>query len=132
MKPPVETVRLSGVAREQLIQIKRATGEGNWNVCCRWALCYAISVPEASATDYSKNNEKSGDVVEMHWSTFAGTEAPAYSSLLQMAYETRGRDLATVSFAEFFYRLMYFGISALSRKSKQDDMPSLAILTTKR
>jgi DNA sulfur modification protein DndE len=131
MKPPVETVRLTGVAREQLIQIKRATGEVNWNVCCRWALCYAFTVPEAAAVDYSKNNTKTGDVVEIQWNTFVGDDASIYLSLLQVDFNNRGQELAAITFSEYFYRLMYYGISALSRKVRQDSLFLLPVLCSR-
>jgi DNA sulfur modification protein DndE len=39
MEPPIDRIRISQNAREQLLKLKRATRIEHWNVLCRWALC---------------------------------------------------------------------------------------------
>ncbi|MGL6135731.1 MAG: DndE family protein, partial [Planktothrix sp.] len=43
MEPPVERIRLSQTAKEQLTKLKRITKIDNWNILCRWALCRSLA-----------------------------------------------------------------------------------------
>ena len=62
--------RLSIPEKERLIRIKARTGIGNWNVICRWALCWSLNEPTVpgGAMPLSDSN------VEMSWLTFAGDD----------------------------------------------------------
>lgn len=76
----IEHVRLSEKAKQQLITLKRRTGIENWNILCRWALCFSLSEPsipphEEIVTDSS---------IEMTWKTFGGEYSEVYLSLLKM------------------------------------------------
>ena len=42
---PLEQIRLSQAAKEQLLRLKRRTGIKNWNVLCRWGLCRSLAEP---------------------------------------------------------------------------------------
>ena len=37
MEPPIDRIKLSQSARDQLIKLKRITKIDQWNVLCRWA-----------------------------------------------------------------------------------------------
>ena len=39
----IKQVRVSQQAKDQLSRLKGKTGIKNWNVLCRWALCYSLS-----------------------------------------------------------------------------------------
>ncbi len=68
MKPPIEHIRLSSQAKEQLIRLKRDTGIANWNVLCRWAFllsCADNTRPEIVDLRTDSN-------VEMSWKVFCG------------------------------------------------------------
>ena len=45
IEPPVERVRLSQTAKDQLTKLKRQTRIDRWNVLCRWALCRSLAEP---------------------------------------------------------------------------------------
>ena len=68
MRPPVRVVRVSVVARGQLIWLKRATHIDQWNVLCRWALCRSLADPTLPAALH--DDEMSN--IEMSWPVFAG------------------------------------------------------------
>jgi DNA sulfur modification protein DndE len=65
---PINSVRLSETAKQQLIQLKRTTKIENWNILCRWALCISLaeSSPPSSVSIPADSN------VEMTWSVFGG------------------------------------------------------------
>jgi len=68
MEPPIDRIRISQNAREQLLKLKRATHIENWNVLCRWALCKSLAEP----TPPSIINIVTDSNVEMTWQVFAG------------------------------------------------------------
>lgn len=76
---PIEHIRLSQQAREQLIRLKRWTGIQNWNTLCRWAFC--ISLAEPGIPPPTKNPTDSS--VEMTWKVFGGTYQDVYLALLK-------------------------------------------------
>lgn len=71
MKPPLEHIRVSAQARDQLIKLKRVTGIKNWNTICRWAFCLSLQdgarpLPQDIKTDSS---------IEMTWRVFTGDDS---------------------------------------------------------
>jgi DNA sulfur modification protein DndE len=68
MKAPIEHIRVSAQAREQLIKLKRSTGIKNWNVLCRWAFCVSLNLKERPIG----HDIKADSNIEMSWKVFAG------------------------------------------------------------
>ena len=68
MKPPVERVRVSQAAKDQLIKLKRVTKIDQWNILCRWAFCRSLaeSTPPSPVAIPADSN------VEMAWQVFGG------------------------------------------------------------
>jgi DNA sulfur modification protein DndE len=77
MKPPVETLRISQLGREQLIKLRRQTGIEHWNVLCRWAFC--VSMREKTVPILTSEKLEGG--VEMTWKVFSGDQSEIYSAL---------------------------------------------------
>jgi DNA sulfur modification protein DndE len=68
MESPIERIRLSQTAKDQLVKLKRQTKIENWNVLCRWALCRSLaepSIPSPIPIPADSN-------VEMSWRVFGG------------------------------------------------------------
>jgi DNA sulfur modification protein DndE len=79
MALPIEHIRLSKQAREQLIRLKRYTGIEHWNVLCRWTFCRSLaesSVPPPAKIPADSN-------VEMSWRVFGGRHHDIYLALLR-------------------------------------------------
>ncbi|GAB4375228.1 MAG: DNA sulfur modification protein DndE [Elainellaceae cyanobacterium] len=68
MEPPVERVRISQAAKDQLIKLKRVTKIDQWNILCRWALCRSLAEP----TPPSPIAIPADSNVEMTWQVFGG------------------------------------------------------------
>ncbi len=68
MKPPIEHIRLSSQAKDQLIRLKRDTGIANWNVLCRWAFLLSC----ADKTRPETVDLRTDSNVEMSWKVFCG------------------------------------------------------------
>lgn len=60
----VKHFKLSQPEKDRLIRIKAKTGIQNWNVLCRWALCWSLAEPSipGGVDPLSDSN------VEMDWS----------------------------------------------------------------
>ena len=72
-------IRLSQRSKEKLARLKGKTGIKNWNILCRWALCYSLSektIPTDIEIPYDSN-------LEMSWYTFAGEYSEIYEALIK-------------------------------------------------
>lgn len=71
--------KLSQPEKEKLIRIKSRTGIQNWNILCRWALCWSLN--EASVP--GGIDPLSDSNVEMSWLTFAGEYHEIYEAVIR-------------------------------------------------
>jgi DNA sulfur modification protein DndE len=71
--------KLSQPEKDKLIRIKARTGIQNWNVICRWALCWSLAEPSipGGLDPMSDSN------VEMAWITFAGEHYEIYEAIIR-------------------------------------------------
>ncbi|RVU18492.1 DNA sulfur modification protein DndE [Methylobacterium oryzihabitans] len=107
---PVEHIRLSAQAREQLIRLKRHTGIEHWNVLCRWALCRSLaepSVPPPARIPADSN-------VEMSWRVFGGKYADLYLALLKERCLADGLGMEEEVVATQFRLHLHRGIAYLA------------------
>ena len=75
----IKQVKISKQSKDHLSRLKGKTGIKNWNILCRWALCYSLS-ENTIPTDLPFNNE---DGVEMSWITFSGEYYEVYYALMK-------------------------------------------------
>ncbi len=47
MESPIERIKLSQTAKDQLTKLKRSTKIDQWNILCRWAFCRSLAEPTA-------------------------------------------------------------------------------------
>ena len=81
MEPPIERIRLSQLAKEQLTKLKRNTKIDQWNILCRWAFCYSLaesSIPSPIPIPSDSN-------LELTWRIFGGK----FSDILLVALKQR-------------------------------------------
>ncbi|MDJ0593567.1 MAG: DNA sulfur modification protein DndE [Pleurocapsa sp. MO_226.B13] len=71
MDSPIERVRISQAAEEQLVKLKRITKIKHWNVLCRWALCRSLAEESVPSPVPIKTDSK----VEIAWNVFGGEMA---------------------------------------------------------
>lgn len=71
MDNPIERIRISLTAEEQLNKLKRNTKIKQWNILCRWALCRSLAELSPPSPVPIKTDSK----VEMTWNVFGGESA---------------------------------------------------------
>ena len=128
MQPPVETVRVSEQARDQLIKLKRLTKIKNWNVLCRWAFCFSLA-EDLVPTD----RQVSGDSnIEMTWKVFGGRHERVYQALLRERCHQDGLPLDQETLAHQFRLHLHRGIAYLSASKHVGSLPDLCHLAIDR
>jgi len=108
---PLDSVRISGQGRDQLINLKRRTGIENWNVLCRWALCISLAaeqrVPDSQIVTDSN--------IEIPWRIFAGDLGDIYWAALKERCRRDGVDVQDeAALGQQFKLHVHRGISYLA------------------
>lgn len=75
----IKQIKLSNQSKDRLSRLKGKTGIKNWNVLCRWALCYSLG-ENTMPTDIPMASDSN---VEMSWYTFAGEYSELYETLIK-------------------------------------------------
>lgn len=126
MEPPVNNIRLSQTARDQLVKLKRTTKIENWNTICRWAFCRSL----AEATTPSPVPLPADSNVEMTWQVFAGKmSASLILALKQRCYED-GLGIEKEILASQFRLHLHRGIGYLAGDANLRRVEDLVILAT--
>lgn len=122
----MKQIRLSQRSKEKLSRLKGKTGIKNWNILCRWALCYSLS-EKTIPTDVEIPADSN---LEMSWYTFGGEYSDLYDALVRAwCIEMRlPTDDATLQ--KYFHLNLERGIAHLSGTGfikSLDDLISLAV-----
>ena len=122
----VKQIKLSNTSKDRLSRLKGKTGIKNWNIICRWALCYSLS-ENTMPTDLPIVADSN---IEMSWYTFGGEYSDIYEAL--MIAWCRKMDLPTddKTLAKYFKLHVERGIAHLSGTNfikSLDDLINLAI-----
>lgn len=121
---PLEHVRLSQTARDQLVTLKRRTKIEHWNVLCRWALCRSLAEPTVPpairlVTDSS---------VEMTWKVFAGSHGETLWALIRYRCHRDGLPLDEDTVANYLRLHLHRGIGYLIGDTRSSDIGGLVKL----
>jgi DNA sulfur modification protein DndE len=118
---PIEHVRLSQTARDQLVTLKRRTGIMQWNVLCRWAFCRSLA--EGNPPPAAKIPADSS--VEMTWRVFAGNHGDELWGLLRQRCHADGLPLDEDTLAAQFRLHLHRGIGYLVGDPRVTDIAGL-------
>ncbi len=119
---PVDHIRVSQTARDQLITLKRRTGIAHWNVLCRWALCRSLAEPAPPPVVKLTLDS----TVEMDWRTFGGDHGEVLWALLRLRCYEDGLELDEETLALQFRLHLHRGISYLVGDPRVADVAGLA------
>ena len=110
LEPPVDRVRISQSAKDQLIKLKRVTKIDQWNILCRWALCRSLAEP----TPPSPVAIPADSNVEMTWQVFGGEIADLLVIALRQRCHLDKIDTSQENLAVQFRLHLHRGIGYLS------------------
>lgn len=122
----VKQIKLSNVSKDRLARLKGKTGIKNWNVICRWALCYSLS-EKTMPTDVPIVTDSN---VEMSWYTFGGEYSDIYDALMISWCKKMGLETNKETLSKYFKLHLERGIAHLSGTNfikSLDDLINLAI-----
>ncbi|MDK2905910.1 MAG: sulfur modification protein DndE [Eubacteriaceae bacterium] len=108
----VKQFKLSQPEKEKLIRIKSRTGIQNWNVICRWALCWSLAEPSppGGVVPLSDSN------VEMSWLTFAGEYHEIYEAIIRQRCKKDGFGDDPETLVKYFRLHLNRGINHFSSR----------------
>ena len=124
MEPPIDRIRISQNAREQLLKLKRATHIENWNILCRWALCKSL----AESTPPSIINIVTDSNVEMTWQVFAGNMSDILIVALKQRCHNDGLGIEREILATQFRLHLHRGIGYLAGDRNIKKLEDLILL----
>jgi DNA sulfur modification protein DndE len=110
MGPPIDRIKLSQTAKDQLIKLKRTTKIDQWNILCRWALCRSLAElsPPSPVPIPADSN------VEMTWQTFGGEIAELLLIALKQRCHNDGLPVNQETLATQFRLHLHRGIGYLA------------------
>ncbi len=110
LEPPVDRVRISQAAKDQLTKLKRTTKIEQWNILCRWAFCRSLAEP----TPPSPVAIPAGSNVEMSWQVFGGAIGDMLIAALKQRCHNDGLDVHQETLATQFRLHLHRGIGYLA------------------
>ena len=122
----IKLVRLSQQAKEQLSRLKGKTGVKNWNILCRWALCYSLN-EKTIPTDIQIPADSN---LEMSWYTFGGDYYEIYEALVKAWCIKMNLPVDDDTVAKYFRLNLERGIAHLCGTGfikSADDLANLAV-----
>ncbi len=110
MEAPVNNIKLSQTAKDQLIKLKRITKIEHWNILCRWAFCRSL----AEAAPPSVIPIPADSNLEMTWQVFGGEIADILSLALKHRCHRDGLELTPEILSQQFRLHLHRGIGYLA------------------
>lgn len=126
MDIPIERIRISLTAEEQLNKLKRLTKIKQWNILCRWALCRSLAEPSVPSPVPIKTDSK----VEMTWNVFGGEIADVLWLALKQRCHQDGLGSDGDTLKQQFSLHLHRGIGYLAgddRLKNIEDLVAMAI-----
>jgi DNA sulfur modification protein DndE len=124
MDNPLERVRISQTAEEQLIKLKRSTKIKQWNILCRWALCRSLAEPSIPSPVAIKTDSK----VEIAWNVFGGEIANILLIALKQRCHQDGLGTEPDTLKQQFSLHLHRGIGYLAGDQNIQQIEDLAAL----
>ncbi|MBD1835176.1 DNA sulfur modification protein DndE [Cyanobacteria bacterium FACHB-472] len=110
MEPPLDRIKLSQTAKEQLTKLKRSTKIEQWNILCRWAFCRSLSEPSIPSPVPIPADSN----VEMTWRVFGGEMSDILLIALKQRCHNDGLGTERETLANQFRLHLHRGIGYLA------------------
>ena len=122
----IKQITLPNQSKDKLSRLKGRTGIQQWNILCRWALCFSLS-EKTIPSDFELPADSN---VEMSWHTFAGDNHEIYDTLIRSRCIEDGLPTDEETLAKYFKLHLNRGIAYLSGTNvikSIDDLINLAL-----
>jgi DNA sulfur modification protein DndE len=126
MESPIDRIKLSQTAKDQLSKLKRSTKIEQWNILCRWAFCRSLAEP----TPPSPVPIPADSNVELTWRTFGGEMSDILLIALKQRCHKDGFSLDKETLQVQFRLHLHRGIGYLAGDpniKKIEDLIALAL-----
>lgn len=127
MEPPLDRIRLSQTAKDQLIKLKRSTKIDQWNILCRWALCRSLAEPTVPSPVPIPTDSN----VEMTWRVFGGEISDILLIALKQRCHNDGLGTDKETLAAQFRLHLHRGIGYLAGDSNIKKIENLVEVAIK-
>jgi DNA sulfur modification protein DndE len=124
MDNPLERVRISKTAEDQLVKLKRNTRIKQWNILCRWAFCRSLAEPSIPSPVPIKTDSK----VEIAWNVFGGEIADILLIALKQRCTQDGLGTEQDTLKEQFTLHLHRGIGYLAGDNNIKQVEDLVAL----
>jgi DNA sulfur modification protein DndE len=110
MEPPVNSIKLSQTAKDQLVKLKRSTKIEQWNILCRWAFFRSLAetAPPSLVPIPADSN------LEMTWKVFGGELADISILALKERCDRDGLEMTPEILSQQFRLHLHRGIGYLA------------------
>jgi DNA sulfur modification protein DndE len=125
LEPPVNSIKLSQTAKDQLTKLKRSTKIEQWNILCRWAFFRSL----AEAAPPSVIPIPADSNLELTWKVFGGELADISVLALKQRCHQDGLEITPEILSQQFRLHLHRGIGYLAGDSnlrKIEDLVGLA------
>ena len=106
----VKQIKLSKEDKDRLIRLKTKTGIQNWNVLCRWALCFSLNEPTIPAPEGLASDSN----LEMAWHVFGGEYHEIFEILIKQRCINDGLGVEKETLQQQFKLHLHRGITYLA------------------
>jgi DNA sulfur modification protein DndE len=125
LEPPVNSIKLSQTAKDQLTKLKRSTKIEQWNILCRWAFFRSLAeiAPPSVIPIPADSN------LELTWKVFGGELADISVLALKQRCHQDGLEITPEILSQQFRLHLHRGIGYLAGDSnlrKIEDLVGLA------
>ena len=124
MDNPIERVRISQTAEDQLVKLKRSTKIKQWNILCRWAFCRSLAESSIPSPVPIKTDSK----VEIAWNVFGGEIADILLIALKQRCHQDGLGTDTDTLKQQFTLHLHRGIGYLAGDTNIKQIEDLVVL----
>jgi DNA sulfur modification protein DndE len=126
LEPPVNSIKLSQTAKDQLVKLKRSTKIEQWNILCRWAFFRSLAetAPPSIISIPADSN------LEMTWKVFGGELADISILALKQRCHQDSLEITPEILSQQFRLHLHRGIGYLAGDSsirKIEDLVGLAV-----
>ncbi len=126
MESPIDRIRLSQTAKDQLLKLKRHTKIDQWNILCRWGFCRSLAEPSKPSPVPIPSDSN----LEMNWRIFAGEMSDILLLALKQRCYNDGLEINKETLATQFRLHLHRGIGYLAGDpniKKIEDLMAIAL-----